>query len=181
MDAKRGTLAAWSFPARYIVCLMGERLDLNKDPTPFQPREQDLQYVTPSSHRQILTLIAATGRKTFASRIQDALAISLRVDSAVDKQRIDNKHVMANIVTSTGETETVYVGLAESDTRGSEGLYKALQVATAKCGATWQSIFQRTTSMMAPPKIPASTIPCGHICKRNETSQMTLNQVGFLY
>ena len=44
--------------------------------------------------------------------------MSLKVDVAVDKQRIDNKHVMAKYITTEGELKTVYLGFSESDERG---------------------------------------------------------------
>jgi len=148
MDAKRGTLSAWSFPARYVASLMAERLDLNNPEIPFSPTDTDLQYVTPASHRDMLLTIAETDRKAFALRFKDILALSLRVDGAVDKQRIDNKHVMAQVVTAVGDMETWYMGLAESEKRGSEGLLEALRKASAKCGATWPEIFKQTTSIV---------------------------------
>jgi hypothetical protein len=58
MDAKRGTLSAWSFPARYVASLIGQRLDLNAKHEPFQPSDTDLQYVTPHCHREMLVAIA---------------------------------------------------------------------------------------------------------------------------
>ena len=133
----------WSsaFPARYVASLMAERLDLNNPEIPFSPTDTDLQYVTPASHRDMLLTIAETDRKAFALRFKDILALSLRIDGAVDKQRIDNKHVMAQVVTAVGDMEIWYMGLAESEKRGSEGLLEALRKASAKCGATWPAIF----------------------------------------
>jgi len=67
--------------------------------------------------------IAEADRKTFAERFKRIFALSLRVDGAADKQRIDNKHVMAKYITTEGELKTVYLGFSESDERGSAGLY----------------------------------------------------------
>lgn len=148
MDAKRGTLSAWSFPARYVASLMADRMQLNDAPQLFIPSDADLQYVSPQYHRELLLTIADTDRKSFGKLLQQSLALSLRIDGAVDKQRIDNKHVMANYVTMNGELKTVYVGLSESQTRGSEGLFCALKESTEKCGVKWESILCKTSSIV---------------------------------
>ena len=122
--------------------------DSNDEPQPFAPSDADLQYVTPTRHREMLLTIADTDRISFAHQLQQALALSLRIDGAVDKQRLDNKHVMASNVTITGELKTVYLGLSESEDRGSDGLFRALKEASEKCGLKWESIFAKTTSIV---------------------------------
>jgi len=54
MDAKRCTLSAWLFPARYVASVMADRVQPNEAPQPFVPSDADLQYVTPHCHRQLL-------------------------------------------------------------------------------------------------------------------------------
>ena len=81
----------------------------------------------------LLFTIAEAVRRTFAERFKSIFALSLRVDGAVDKQRIDNKHAMAKYVTTGGDLKTVYLGFSESNERGSAGLYSA--------GVSWQDVF----------------------------------------
>ena len=148
MDAKRGSLSAWSYPARYVASLMGELIDLNAKHQTFAPSESDLQYVTPHCHRDMLLTITETDRRQFSVELRNSLALSLRIDGAVDKQRLDNKHIMAKYVTIEGESRSVYLGFQESDERGSVGLHKALQQGAAKCGMTWTNLFALTTSIV---------------------------------
>lgn len=137
----------WSFPARHVASLMADRLKLNDPPETFAPTELDLQYVTPHCHREMLT-IADTNRLSFGEHLQSALAVSLRIDGAVDKQRLDNKHVMASYVSMKGDMKTVYLGLSESEERGSDGLFIALKEASSKSGLKWKDIFGHTTSIV---------------------------------
>jgi len=88
----------------------------------------------------LLFTIAEADTRTFAERFKSIFALSLRVDGAVDKQRIDNKHAMAKYVTTGGELKTVYLGFSESDERGSAGLYSA--------GVSWQDVFNKATSIV---------------------------------
>jgi hypothetical protein len=74
--------------------------------------------------------------------------LSLRVDGAVDKQRIDNKHVMAKCVSTSGDPKTVYLGFSESEERGNVGLHCALQAGASKCGIPWTTLFAKTTSIV---------------------------------
>ena len=79
----------------------------------------------------MLLTIAETDCRKFSLELRNSLALSLRIDGAVDKQRLHNKHINAKYVTNKGESRSVYLGCEE---RGSVGLYKALQQAAAKCG-----------------------------------------------
>jgi len=88
----------------------------------------------------LLFTIAEADTRTFAERFKSIFALSLRVDGAVDKQRIDNKHAMTKYVTTGGELKTVYLGFSESDERGSAGLYSA--------GVSWQDVFNKATSIV---------------------------------
>jgi hypothetical protein len=147
-DAKRGTLSAWSYPSRHVANLIGERIDLQAKHSTFIPQPGDLQYVNPGTHRDILTIIAETDRSILASNFQNVLTASLRVDGAVDKQKIDNKHVMAKYVTNEGTVKTIYLGFSEKEESGSTGLYKAVQKATANSGIPWMEVFAKTTSVV---------------------------------
>ena len=105
-DAKRGTLSAWSFPSLHVVWQLGEQLDLTKEN--IECSTLNLSYVTPHNYRDLLLIIAEMDRKSSLARFEDVLAISLRVEGAVDKQRIDNKHVMAKMVLRNGDIKMEY-------------------------------------------------------------------------
>jgi hypothetical protein len=147
-DAKRGTLSAWSFPSRQVAYLIVERLDLTSAHSSFSPTNEDLQYVTPHFHQKMLTTIARTDMKKFVTCLDNIIALSLRVGDAVDRQRVDNKHVMAKYVTKKSETETAYIGFSKSEEQGSTGLFHAMKQAVQKCGASWEDIYSRTTSIV---------------------------------
>jgi hypothetical protein len=135
-------------PVTYVANLIGERLDLQTKHSTFVPQPVDLQYVNPGIHRDLLAVIAETGRSILASTFQNVLSASLRVDGAVDKQKIDNKHVMAKYVTKEGTVKTIYLGFSEKEESGSTGLYKALQQATYNSGIPWAEVFAKTTSIV---------------------------------
>lgn len=147
-DAKRGTLSAWSFPSRYVASLIGDQLDLQEPHTTYTPSATDLQYVNPSTHREMLLTIADTDRKSFVSCLQNILAVSLRVDGAIDKQHLDNKHVMAKYVTDNGVAKTVYLGFNESLETGSFGLFKAVQEAIKKVDYPGTNYFQKLHQLL---------------------------------
>ena len=103
MDAKRGSLSSWSYPSRYFASLMDELIDLNAKHQTFAPCEADLNYVTPHCHRDMLLTIAEADRRKFSLKLRNSLALSLRIDGAVDKQRLHNK--LATYVTNKGNQE----------------------------------------------------------------------------
>jgi len=76
-------------------------IELNEKHERFLPTKTDLQYINPYWHRDLLLTTAEADRKTFAERFESIFALSLRVDGAVDKQRIDNKHVMSKYIITT--------------------------------------------------------------------------------
>ena len=85
--------------------------------------------------------------QTFSTRLSNILALSLRVDGAVDKQQIDNKHVMAKYMTTSGEPKTVYLGFSQSEEKGS-GLFGAVKEVVSKCGVPWEVVFCKVTSIV---------------------------------
>jgi hypothetical protein len=147
-DAKRGTLSAWSYPSRYVASLIGERLQLSEPHSNFTPSNTDLQYISPGTHRDLLLTIADVDRKKNSVVPDDILALSLRIDGAVDKQRLDNKHVMAKYIAINGDEKTVYLGFCESHEVGSLGLWHAAQEAAEKSGKSWAGIFGKSTSIV---------------------------------
>jgi hypothetical protein len=127
---------------------MGDRLDLNAQHELFKRSDTDLQYVTPQCHRELLSVVVETDRIGFGRFLESCLALSLRVDGAVDRQCVDNKHIMAKCVTRSGETKTLYLGFSESEERGSVGLYHAVQVAAEKSGISWNALFRLSSSIV---------------------------------
>ena len=88
---------------------------------------------------------AAIINQTFSTRLSNILTLSLRVDGAVDKQQIDNKHVMAKYITTSGEPKTVYLGFSQSEEKGSSGLFGAVKEVVSKCGVPWEVVFCKVT------------------------------------
>ena len=137
-------MSAWSFPSRWVASIIGDRIQLNEKHERFLPTKTDLRYINPYWHCNLLLTIADADRKTFAKRFESIFVLSLRVDVAVDKQRIDNKHVMAIYITA----ECEHLGFSQSDERGSAGLYSALKAAVSKYGVSWQKVFNKVTSIV---------------------------------
>ena len=112
-DAKHGTLSAWSWPSREVAYLKGLAVDLNSENyKPFIPREGELQYINPSGHREFLESIVHADLGNLKKKLDNCLAISLRLDGSVDRTQVDNIHVLAKIITDSGDAELIFLGFS---------------------------------------------------------------------
>jgi len=127
-DAKRGTLSAWSWPSREVVELKRQRLDLSKNVPILETYEGDLQYVSPSSYREIMNCIVEADIINLKNKLKKCLAISLRCDGSVDRTQIDNIHVLAKVVTEKGNVELIFIGFEEPKNKGASGHYEFMML-----------------------------------------------------
>ena len=72
--------------------------------------------------------------------LQNSLAVSLRFDGSVDRNQIDNEHVLAKTVNQKGEENLYFLGFEEPNERGAEGALTAIQNAVQK-SVKWDSLF----------------------------------------
>lgn len=87
-DAKRLTLTANSWPARYVVGKASQNFDFAKSEETI-PRQLNLQYVNPPSHLTLLSCIVEAERNVIMDKIDKCLAMSLRIDGSIDRTQID--------------------------------------------------------------------------------------------
>lgn len=123
-DAKRLSLAANSWPARYVVGKASQNYDFAKSEETI-PRQINLQYVNPPSHHTLLTCIVEAERHVIMDKISKCHAMSLRIDGSIDRSQIDKIYVLAKIVNSEGQLELIFLGMAEQTQRGAVGLLAA--------------------------------------------------------
>ena len=146
-DAKRGTLSAWSWPSREVANLFGAEFkneDIADNPV---ISNESLQYLVPQMHAELLECIVAADKQSVKDKVLKSLAVSIRADGSVDRTQIDNVHVMARIVTADGDTENVFLGFAEPETRGATGYTDAIKKATSFI-VNWDEIFPKVTSIV---------------------------------
>lgn len=130
-DAKKLTLSAWSFPVRVFVGHLGNNFSFNAEESITKKIENfNFQYITPASHLELLKNIVNTHRNAFLKNLLDnSLAISLRCDGSVDRTQLDKIYVMAKCVTKDGDAKTFFLGAAEPQNNGAEGVLEAVKTA----------------------------------------------------
>jgi len=112
-DSKRETLSACSWLSKEVVALKRERLKISEEFDPFILIERDLQYVNSTSYSNFSKCIVEADISNFKEKLRKCLAISLRVDGSVDRTQLDNIHILAKVITETGEIELIFIGFKE--------------------------------------------------------------------
>lgn len=146
-DVKRGTISAWSWPSREVAVLIRNNLNLEKSFEPYTPNNGDLQYINPTTHRNLLKCIVQSDLSNFNSKLSSCLAISLRADGSVDRNQIDNIHVMMKVVLHDGKVENFFMGFAEPTERGAKGYYGAIKRAV-ECFTNWNEVLKLISSVV---------------------------------
>jgi len=81
--------------------------------------------------------------------VLDALAVSIRADSSVDRTQIDNVHVMAKTVMADGLCENIFLGFEEPKSRRATGYCSAIMGATSfTVGWEDEDLFPKITSIV---------------------------------
>ena len=116
-DAKRGTLSAFSWPS------IGSEFDINTEFTNYEPN--DLRYVNPIGHREFLSAIISSEKgKLEDIYFRNSLVVSLRFDGSVDRNQIDNEHVLAKTANQKGKKISISLGLKNQSNGYSECCWK---------------------------------------------------------
>lgn len=84
-DAKRMSLSAWSWPSREIAAEMANNFKLNGNVELNSSMQFDFNYLTPHNHAIFLDCIVKSDLERVKVCLQEALAISLRLDASVDR------------------------------------------------------------------------------------------------
>lgn len=86
-----------------------------------------MQYVTPINHREFLSGIVEVDLPKLKNKLKSCIAVSLRIDGSVDRNQIDNIHVLVKVVTSEGNSELIFLSFEEPESRGVRGYYDAVK------------------------------------------------------
>lgn len=126
-DAVRLTLSAYSWPSRFVAQELGRHFDFCKsDETEERVKKINLQYIRPSMHSELLSCIVEADRDHIKTRIENAIAVSLRVDGSVDRTNLDKIYVLAKVVNRHGVLENIFIGVGEQTERFATGLHQAV-------------------------------------------------------
>ncbi|CAB3991771.1 Hypothetical predicted protein [Paramuricea clavata] len=119
--------------------MMSIAVDVTQDFETFDPSNSTLQYVTPTQHNNFLSCIVLADKTRINTKIENSLALSLRCDSSVDRRRIDNCHVLANIIDQDGKPGLLFLGLDEPKARGTPGYVQAVKDAV-NLTSSWSDV-----------------------------------------
>lgn len=146
-DAKKITLSAWSWPSRIVADKMAAFFELNGFCMP-QTQLIDLNYCNPTHHADLLNSIVESDFENLKSKIQNALAISLRLDGSVDRTQKHNVYVMANIVDKDTSNYNIFIGFDIPEDGTAAALHQILKVIVAKI-MPWEEFFKLVSSIVA--------------------------------
>ena len=122
---------------------------------------------------------------TRLTKVDEALAVSLRFDGSIERMQLDNENVMAHIVTESGEDELIFLGFNEPPERGAGGSLKAIKVVVEQT-LSWDTIFNKTSSLASDGENKHAGIKIGLCAKldmirRNSGSQLPLLKLWCAY
>jgi len=131
LDAKLLNLPAHNWPARYVSgeASFAYAYDAENQSHPTIPENINLQYVNPVCHLDLMSSIVKSYHQDFLKKIDDAWAISLRVDGSVDFTQIDKIYVMAKVINLDGSSELLFIGVGKQTQRKAIGLKNAVMAA----------------------------------------------------
>lgn len=125
-DAKKLTLSAYNWPARFVAAKAGQNFDFVTS-TSTIPNTIDIQFVNPVQHLDFLETITQSHREEFMEQIKDGLAYSIHIDGSVDRTQIDKVYNLLKVVTKNGDLKTYFIGVGQQTKRKASGLMKAVQ------------------------------------------------------
>lgn len=123
-DAKKLTVSAYSWPARYVIAEAAHSFDFNANNATI-PSDLNIQYVNPPNHLNLLKIIVQSHQQDFKKKIETARAYSIHIDGSVDRTQIDKIYILLKIVNVAGDLETIFIGIGQKKERGAVGLFEA--------------------------------------------------------
>lgn len=88
-DAKILSLAGWNWPSRHVANVSSNVFQFDQPKNSVIPDNLPLQYVNPKKHHDLLDCIVRADVVNVKSKIEECLALSLRVDGSVDRSKQD--------------------------------------------------------------------------------------------
>lgn len=127
VDAKKLTSSAYSWPARFVGSEAGRTFNHNDVNAPTIAPDLNLQYVNCPSYPELLTIIVESDKRQFQQKIENSIAVSIRVDGSVDRSQIDKIYIMLVLISADGSKDLNFIGISEQKTRGATGLFEAVK------------------------------------------------------
>lgn len=125
-DAKKLTLSAFSWPARFVASEAGNYFDFNEPNSTTIPPSMNIQYVTPKSHGDLLKIITKSCN-ILQEKIKNARAISIHIDGSVDRTQIDKIYMTLKVIKTTGDLESLFAAIGQQINSGAAGLMEAVK------------------------------------------------------
>lgn len=97
LDAKKLNLAANSWPSRYVAAEASNAYDSQNQRESIVPNNISLQYLNSHGHLNLMTAIVESHRHEFLRKINECLALSLRIDGSIDFTHLDKIYVLGKI------------------------------------------------------------------------------------
>lgn len=94
MDAKRLNDSAHSWPSRYVAAECSKVYNPHDKSGKIVPSNINVQYVNPSGHLNLMTAIVQSHRPELLRKINECLALSLRIDGSIDFTHVDKIYVL---------------------------------------------------------------------------------------
>lgn len=148
LDAKRLNLSAHSWPSRYVAGEANVKYDSLNQSKSIISDGIDLQYVNQPGHLELMKAIVQSYRNDFLQKINDCVAISLRIDGSIDFTHVDKIYVMAKLMYIDGSSELVFLGIGEQTERYSTGLMGAVMEAIKATVHDIDIIFRKVSSVV---------------------------------
>lgn len=104
--------------------------------------------MTPSHHADLLNSIVQVDLPNFLTQIENAAAISLRVDGSTDRTRDHNIYVMAHLVSNDLSVSTFFLGFSVPQSGGNAiSYFEAIKKSVTNI-LPWEQLFSRITSLV---------------------------------
>lgn len=96
LDGKQLNVSARSWPSRYVAAEASLVYKVQDHSGRIVPKNINLQYVNPPGHLNLMTAIVQCHRPELLRKINECLAISLRIDGSIDFTHIDKIYVLGD-------------------------------------------------------------------------------------
>ena len=123
-DANKLVLSDYSFPAKAVVNMMASQFKYNSDDNIIT--NTDLQYITPHTHKELLSIIHRYIYGNITQQIKNGTEISLRSNGNVDRIHVDKLYTLAKVIYKVGNELLILLGLGESLERGARGIFNTM-------------------------------------------------------
>lgn len=147
VDAKRLSSSAFNWPSRFIAGEASCAYDSQSQAKSVISKNLSLQYVNPPGHLELMTTIIKSHRHGFVKKVNECVALSLRIDGSVDLTQLDKIYVMGKLINLNGSSELVFLGIGQQTQRQANGLMLAVIEALKVFFDDPRPIFQKISSV----------------------------------